>query len=217
LIRLIVAFVVATKHHLRAEGGIHHEDLKGECISVRFENGVKLMSKGLLPPRLAGSPLRRIDKPKVSDPFAASPIPMSPKSQADEEASLGLPPQPLFSPSTSQFSTHSHDSIPKSSPGKLRAAFEHLRPVRAGLKRRPTNVRIVLPEDQEDCPLPHPTRGSGAHDRPPLHEVTANEHTPLIKPGVTPDIRRTAEDVERSMQVEVGLGKMVQLGLPLIL
>lgn len=29
LIRLIVAFVVATKHHLRAEGGVHHEDLKG--------------------------------------------------------------------------------------------------------------------------------------------------------------------------------------------
>lgn len=29
LIRLVVAFVVATKHHLRAEGGVHHEDLKG--------------------------------------------------------------------------------------------------------------------------------------------------------------------------------------------
>ena len=29
LIRVVVAFVVATKHHLRAEGGVHHEDLKG--------------------------------------------------------------------------------------------------------------------------------------------------------------------------------------------
>jgi putative membrane protein len=29
LIRLIVAFVIATKHHLRAEGGVHHDDLKG--------------------------------------------------------------------------------------------------------------------------------------------------------------------------------------------
>lgn len=29
LIRLVVAFVIATKHHLRAEGGIHHEDLQG--------------------------------------------------------------------------------------------------------------------------------------------------------------------------------------------
>ena len=142
---------------------------------------------------------------------------MSPKSQADEEASLGLPPQPLLSPATSHFSTHSHDSIPKSSPGKIRSAIEHLRPVRAGLKRRPTNVRIVLPEDEENCPLPHRPRYSGGQDHPPLHEVTANERTPLIKPGVTPDIRRTAEDVERSMQVEVGLGKMVQLGLPLIM
>ena len=43
----------------------------------------------------------------------------------------------------------------------------------------------------------------------------------MIKAGVTPDIRRTAEDVERSIdavkQVEIGLGKMVQLGLPLIM
>jgi putative membrane protein len=29
LIRMVVAFVIATKHHLRAEGGVHHEDLRG--------------------------------------------------------------------------------------------------------------------------------------------------------------------------------------------
>ena len=162
-------------------------------------------------------------------------MPMSPRSQADEEASLGLglPPQPLLSPSTSHFSTHSthsHESAPRpgASPNKLRSAFENLRPVRAGLKRRPTNVRIILPEDEDDCPLPHPNRSrprysggpggtNGEQDHPPLHDVTPNERTPLIKPGVTPDIRRTAEDVDRSMQVEVGLGKMVQLGLPLIM
>ena len=34
LIRLVVAFVVATKHHLRAEGGVHHDDLKGELKGV---------------------------------------------------------------------------------------------------------------------------------------------------------------------------------------
>jgi putative membrane protein len=33
LIRLVVAFVIATKHHLRAEGGVHHEDLKGAFAS----------------------------------------------------------------------------------------------------------------------------------------------------------------------------------------
>lgn len=183
---------------------------------------------GLLPPRLAGSPLGRLDKPRPAhpEPFASSPMPMSPRSHGDEEASLGLAPQPLLSPSTSHFSTHSthsHESAPKTngSPNKLRSAFEHLRPLRAGLKRRPTNVRIILPEDEDDCPLPHPNRNrprySGGHDHPPLHDVTSNECTPLIKPGVTPDIRRTAEDVERSMHVEVGLGKMVQLGLPLIM
>jgi hypothetical protein len=60
---------------------------------------------------------------------------------------------------------------------------------------------------------------SYGHDRPPLHDV--NERTPLIKAGVTPDIRRTAEDVERSrtalMSAGGGIGKMVELGLPLIM
>jgi hypothetical protein len=65
-------------------------------------------------------------------------------------------------------------------------------------------------------------------DGGPLHDVNrasdvgiVGERTPLIKVGVKPDIRRTAEDVERSRtavkQVEVGLGKMVELGLPLIM
>jgi hypothetical protein len=65
-------------------------------------------------------------------------------------------------------------------------------------------------------------------DGGPLHDVNrasdvgiVGERTPLIKIGVKPDIRRTAEDVERSRtavkQVEVGLGKMVELGLPLIM
>jgi hypothetical protein len=60
-----------------------------------------------------------------------------------------------------------------------------------------------------------------SHDGPPLHDVNKapnmGERTPLIKPGVKPDIRRTAEDVAKSMQVEVGLGRMVELGLPLIM
>jgi hypothetical protein len=60
-----------------------------------------------------------------------------------------------------------------------------------------------------------------SHDGPPLHDVNKatnlGERTPLIKSGVKPDIRRTAEDVAKSMQVEVGLGRMVELGLPLIM
>jgi len=60
-----------------------------------------------------------------------------------------------------------------------------------------------------------------SRDGPPLHDVNKasniDERTPLIKSGVKPDIRRTAEDVAKSMQVEVGLGRMVELGLPLIM
>jgi putative membrane protein len=48
-----------------------------------------------------------------------------------------------------------------------------------------------------------------------------NERTPLIKPGVKPDVRRTPEDVKVSEEVmkraEIGLGRMVELGLPLIM
>jgi putative membrane protein len=37
LIRLAVAFVIATKHHLRAEGGVHHDDLKGaSAVTISF-------------------------------------------------------------------------------------------------------------------------------------------------------------------------------------
>lgn len=127
--------------------------------------------------------------------------------------------QSLLSPAPSSFSAHSHDSFSHSPPSRLRSALDHLKPSRGGLKRRPTAVRIVLPDHEEDCPLPH--NGRTVHDLPPLHDVTPSERTPLIKPGVKPDIRRTAEDVERSKdavkQVEVGLGKMVELGLPLIM
>jgi hypothetical protein len=103
------------------------------------------------------------------------------------------------------------------SPSKLRSAINHLRPTRpnrAGLKRRPTAVRILLPSEPQ-------RESSRSRDRPPLHDV--NERTPLIKVGVTPDIRRTAEDVERSRTalksagVGGGIGKMVELGLPLIM
>jgi hypothetical protein len=93
--------------------------------------------------------------------------------------------------------------------------MNHLRPVRAGLKRRPTAVRIMDPNENQG------QRMGYSRDGPPLHDVhkatNLGERTPLIKSGVKPDIRRTAEDVAKSMQVEVGLGRMVELGLPLIM
>jgi putative membrane protein len=40
VIRLVVAFVVATKHDLRSEGGVHHADLQGKrenpCTRARL-------------------------------------------------------------------------------------------------------------------------------------------------------------------------------------
>jgi hypothetical protein len=93
--------------------------------------------------------------------------------------------------------------------------MNHLRPVRAGLKRRPTAVRIMDPNENQGHRMGY------SRDGPPLHDVNKatnlGERTPLIKSGVKPDIRRTAEDVAKSMQVEVGLGRMVELGLPLIM
>jgi putative membrane protein len=48
-----------------------------------------------------------------------------------------------------------------------------------------------------------------------------DERTPLIKPGVKPDVRRTPEDVRVAAKTikraEIGLGRMVELGLPLIM
>jgi putative membrane protein len=136
----------------------------------------------------------------------------------DEEEAIGYQrseSRPLLSPAASSFSHRSQDA-PRGSPSKLRSAMNHLRPVRAGLKRRPTAVRIMEPNENQG------QRFGYSHDGPPLHDVnkaTTNlgERTPLIKSGVKPDIRRTAEDVAKSMQVEVGLGRMVELGLPLIM
>jgi putative membrane protein len=226
-----VAFVVATKHHLRAEGGVHHEDLKGWFFHTYAARHVLRLD--LLPPRLAGASIRQLrtssssdddtDTPvRFIDPFVASPMPFGSIGEDDEEASLGverIQSRPLLSPATSSFSHRSQEGQNRASPSKLRSAFNQFRPARAGLKRRPTAVRIMSPSEEQG-------RGfSFKKDKPPLHDVNKvpnlGERTPLIKPGVKPDIRRTAEDVERSItavkQVEVGLGKMVELGLPLIM
>ena len=206
LIRLIVAFVIATKHHLRAEGGVHHEDLDG-----------------LLPSRLAGSSLRQLKQASgqitdaqhqaLSSPTAlGASLPPTPGtgilgSPLDEESSIGVKSvrSVRVSPSVQSLNAP-RSAFSDTSPAHERSSLRqrvarHLHPVRAGMKRRPTNVRVVVEADcsDEDC---GPTR--------PL-----TERTPLIKAGVKPDIRRTTEDVVK--RAEVGLGRMVELGLPLIM
>lgn len=254
LIRLAVAFVVATKHHLRAEGGVHHDDLRGEPSPTQTSAvWGKLIVAGLLPTKLSSpspkaSPIHSngvIHQHLTASPGALSDLaPTSPRSErlnpfdVDEEASAGLAAsmsQPVFLPSQRNIPAPLPRSMGRiTNPSRLRSAMDHLKPNRAGLKRRPTNVRIIMPEDEgyennntrvNHQTRQHPVQRGLTKDKAPLHDAAAivdmTERTPLIKPGVTPDIRRTAEDVERSIGMmrssDVGLGKMIQLGLPLIM
>ncbi|RXK40064.1 hypothetical protein M231_02704 [Tremella mesenterica] len=205
LIRLIVAFVIATKHHLRAEGGVHHEDLQG-----------------LLPPRLAGSSLNRLKTATgpghAQEDFVTSPQPIEtslpptpgagPASDPmDEESSVGLSIRSLRLSTSQQSmgltpgSAFSDNTFDK--PSFKQRAMKHLHPGRSALKRRPTNVRVI--EDGD------PRREEETHTKHP------NERTPLIKPGVKPDIRRKSEATDVKKRAEAGLGRMVELGLPLII
>jgi hypothetical protein len=105
--------------------------------------------------------------------------------------------------------------------------MQRLRP-QATLKRRPTNVRVVSADHIRQryayaSPSPlvlQQARGVGSasdiHSGKGTYGATATaaaERTPLIKAGVKPDIRLTAEDGKPAL----GLGRMVELGLPLIM
>jgi putative membrane protein len=71
--------------------------------------------------------------------------------------------------------------------------------------RRPTAVRV---RDLENLSvsIPPPSAGSS---------TSLNERTPLLKAGVRTDTRRTVEDVG-SKTSEVAFGRMVEVGLPLV-
>ncbi|KAK8858711.1 hypothetical protein IAR55_002940 [Kwoniella newhampshirensis] len=174
LIRLVVAFVVATKHHLRAEGGVHHEDLRG-----------------LLPARLAGNHIARLRSAltqqvnQYGDHLTGSSRSMSDARWSsrshDEESSLGL--SHTGAPHSTDKPTNSsdiQDTLPTSTstPSDFSAlsldhGARHRRPPRTPLKRRPTAVRVVLSDD-------HMARPQAPASR-------------------------------------IGLGRMVELGLPLII
>jgi putative membrane protein len=169
------------------------------------------------------------------------PLPPSPSVKSllinDEEASLGLStstsPALRHSPSVSSVtrlsqSPLSQSPLPQSPASELphlsfaRSAIDRIKNPSGALKRRPTAVRIVMPPGYADHAQGH------AHTLPP-HLVGVSdkgkkrmdERTPLIKPGVKPDVRRTPEDVrsaaETIKRAEIGLGRMVELGLPLIM
>nr|ODN85373.1 hypothetical protein L203_04988 [Cryptococcus depauperatus CBS 7841] len=214
VIRLIVAFVVATKHHLRAEGGIHHDDLKG-----------------LLPPRLANNNLSSLRsthtistsytnhvQSECSQP-TASPLPLL--DGRDEEALIGVPPSEISS-SQSVFPSplsgsegvgniRGYSARPVSASISSRS-MSYSGPGPRGLKRRPTAVRIVVPDNITEASSKTESQSKSKGKR---SDGRIDERTPLIKAGVKPD-PLTAKGllVERA---EVGLGRMVELGLPLII
>lgn len=202
---------------------------------------------GLLPEHLAGASLRQLraagqEPSHMADDHLTStrglnmPLPPSPSVKSllinDEEASLGLStstsPALRHSPSVSSVTRLSQSPLPQSPASELphlsfaRSAIDRIKNPSGALKRRPTAVRIVMPPGYADHAQGH------AHMLPP-HLVGVSdkgkkridERTPLIKPGVKPDVRRTPEDVrsaaETIKRAEIGLGRMVELGLPLIM
>jgi putative membrane protein len=205
---------------------------------------------GLLPEHLAGASLRQLraagqEPSHMADDHLTStrglnmPLPPSPSVKSlinDEEASLGLStstsPALRHSPSVSSVtrlsqSPLSQSPLPQSPASELphlsfpRSAIDRIKNPSGALKLRPTAVRIVMPPGYADHAQGH------AHMLPP-HLVGVSdkgkkridERTPLIKPGVKPDVRRMPEDVrsasETIKRAEIGLGRMVELGLLLI-
>ena len=146
----------------------------------------------------------------------------------DEEHNLGFPGFPIVaspsaqstfaSPSRASFRSHLSDTI---IPTHFRP--HHHQPTL--LKRRPTAVRVLVPDDSDFSfgTIPEPrqrqskkVKGDGKGSKKDL-----TERTPLIKPGVKPDIRKSLDDAPAGLDVvrraKVGLGRMVELGLPLIM
>lgn len=137
VIRLIVSFVVATKHHLRAEGGVHHDDLRGEPGNLtRSDSAVRSATTPTC--RFSINSLRRAPPSAFSsaDLLALSPsiasFAPSPSAQFDEEFATGM------SISPSGLSHACSDSSFQRSPPKpisdspqqrgIISAIHHLRP-----------------------------------------------------------------------------------------
>ncbi|WWC62741.1 uncharacterized protein I303_105338 [Kwoniella dejecticola CBS 10117] len=215
VIRLVVAFVVATKHHLRAEGGVHHDDLKGLLPAKLAGNDIRRLKSAI-----SNSSLRRdnyggemTNSPGTVTPALTTGLGRAGEGEGeDEESLLGLNnPTTPFSPSPSM--DHLVHSPTPTSNKHYAEQGNDIRPnypreISSQLKRRPTAVRVLTPKDyknDEETPT-FPTGRSGKSDK----GSKLDERTPLIKKGVKPDT-----GVIRS--AELGLGRMVELGLPLII
>lgn len=117
----------------------------------------------------------------------------------DEERNVGIP-----EPARPRAKSH---SIP--------FAMERPKP-----RRRPTAVR-VRPMLDEKTLRTEQTRSAAPSIRsnPSVRSTSSSERTPLIKAGVRQDLRRTADEVEtqQSEAKAIALGRMVEVGLPLVM
>ncbi|KAK6908026.1 hypothetical protein I203_102027 [Kwoniella mangroviensis CBS 8507] len=217
VIRLVVAFVVATKHHLRAEGGVHHDDLKGLLPAKLAGNDIRRLKSAISNSSLRGSANygnQVTDSPDTMTPSHSTPGLID--SQEDEESVVGLGnnPHTPFSPSPSLnnlvHSPHPNQtsfSTEDSAPNGVRPNYP--RNISNVMKRRPTAVRVVDPDEYHNESEQTPTMSKSSTGTC-TGKTTANERTPLIKKGVKPD-------TGMMVRAEQGLGRMVELGLPLII
>lgn len=198
LIRLVVGFVFATKHYLRAEGGVHHHDLQALLPKALLESAMGACTP---PEEEAVGSVDILGAPTVMSPRSYS---MSAVSIGDEEENIGGSGGSGSSSPRKRTVSKSYPASPNNKPETVSSWMggEKKKPV-----RRPTAVRVrpVLEVEVKNTTYLSSSKST----------TTLNERTPLIKSGVRPDIRRTNDDVDR--QSVAGLGRLVEVGLPLIM
>lgn len=130
-----------------------------------------------------------LDEPSVQSPRSYSGVALS--DNADEERNVGI-----RAPPPSQRNSFSFPS-------------ERPKP-----QRRPTAVR-VRPMLDEKTLKQEQSRSTATS----LRSTSSSERTPLIKAGVRQDLRRTADEVEnhKTEAKAIALGRMVEVGLPLVM
>lgn len=189
VIRMIVGFVMATKHYLRSEGGVHHADLQGLLPASL----VKFALSGSSPrPDSPGS-----DRGTVTGALECS-SPRSFSGVHDEEREVGLPAGARVRPPLFTISSNA-------------TLVDSPEPSRFIRQRRPSTVKVLderVPRVGSRSP---PSRLSTMSERTPLIKagVRQDHHHSSVDLAAR---AAGAASVE-----EVGLSGMVEVGLPLVM
>ncbi|ORX37256.1 Bestrophin, RFP-TM, chloride channel-domain-containing protein [Kockovaella imperatae] len=190
LIRSVVAFVVATKHHLRDEGGVHHEDLRGLLPRRLFPR----QSTPSLPPH------------DIADSPEAVHTGLPGQCMVDEESAMGIQASPLHHKLSShsigaKSTTSSHLTMEDDQVGPL----EPRRPRLAVRRRRPSAVRVIFPQASDPKPQPQVVTEQTPLIKPGVRPTLAKTES---------DVRVRTHSYIRA---QAGMGRMIELGLPLII